>query len=99
MLGTADLLEFISKYELKIDAYFDDKLIFYPRVPWTKFITPKNSLLANRDAIDLLDKLLRYDPADRLTAREAMAHPYFNQVKTLNAKCIIPSCDLFAPLQ
>ncbi|KAF4402011.1 hypothetical protein G4B88_017523 [Cannabis sativa] len=32
-------------------------------------------------AIDFLDKLLRYDHQDRLTAREAMAHPYFSQVR------------------
>ncbi|OWM70798.1 hypothetical protein CDL15_Pgr014471 [Punica granatum] len=32
-------------------------------------------------AIDFLDKLLRYDHHDRLTAREAMAHPYFHQVR------------------
>jgi casein kinase II subunit alpha len=99
VLGTADLLEYISKYELKIDAYFDEKLVDYPRVPWTKFITPKNNRLSNKDAIDLLDKMLKYDPADRITASEAMAHPYFNQVKTFNSKCIIPSCELFAPVQ
>ncbi|WRX30974.1 Protein kinase domain - like 10 [Theobroma cacao] len=33
-------------------------------------------------AIDFLDKLLRYDHQDRLTAREAMAHPYFFQVRS-----------------
>ncbi|KAG5528513.1 hypothetical protein RHGRI_029260 [Rhododendron griersonianum] len=32
-------------------------------------------------AIDFLDKLLRYDQQDRLTAKEAMAHPYFSQVR------------------
>ncbi|KAK4790312.1 hypothetical protein SAY86_017616 [Trapa natans] len=32
-------------------------------------------------SIDFLDKLLRYDHQDRLTAREAMAHPYFSQVR------------------
>ncbi|KAF6165218.1 hypothetical protein GIB67_030400, partial [Kingdonia uniflora] len=32
-------------------------------------------------AIDFLDKLLRYDHQDRLTAREAMGHQYFFQVR------------------
>jgi casein kinase II subunit alpha len=32
------------------------------------------------EAIDFLDKLLRYDHADRLTAKEAMDHPYFAPV-------------------
>lgn len=29
------------------------------------------------EALDLLDKLLRYDHQQRLTAAEAMQHPYF----------------------
>ena len=29
------------------------------------------------DGVDLLSKMLVYDPAKRITAREAMAHPYF----------------------
>lgn len=33
--------------------------------------------LISEEAIDLLDKLLRYDHQERLTAREAMQHPYF----------------------
>lgn len=31
------------------------------------------------EALDLLDKLLRYDHQKRLTAREAQAHPYFSK--------------------
>ncbi len=32
------------------------------------------------EAIDFLDGLLRYDHQERLTPREAMAHPYFEPV-------------------
>lgn len=32
---------------------------------------------ASDDAIDLLSKLLVYDPAKRLTSRQALLHPYF----------------------
>lgn len=49
----------------------------YPRKPWTRFITSENQRYISNEAIDLLDKLLRYDHQDRLTAREAQAHPYF----------------------
>lgn len=31
--------------------------------------------------IDFLDKLLKYDHQERLTALEAMAHPYFDPVR------------------
>ncbi|MQL94643.1 hypothetical protein Taro_027309 [Colocasia esculenta] len=53
----------------------------HSRKPWSKFINADNQHLVSPEAIDFLDKLLRYDHQDRLTAREAMAHPYFLQVR------------------
>lgn len=35
---------------------------------------------AEDDALDLLSKLLRFDKEERLTAKEALAHPYFEPV-------------------
>ena len=37
----------------------------------------ENQHLVSREALDLLDKLLRYDHHERLSAKEAMEHPYF----------------------
>ena len=34
----------------------------------------------NKQAIDLLNKCLKYDPAERITAEEALNHPYFKDV-------------------
>jgi casein kinase II subunit alpha len=51
------------------------------RQAWNKFITPENRHLVSDEAIDFVSKLLRYDHQERLTAQEAMAHPYFNPVR------------------
>lgn len=40
----------------------------------------ENQHLVTPEALDFLDKLLRYDHQERLTAREAMEHPYFYPV-------------------
>lgn len=32
------------------------------------------------DALDLLTKLLEYDPDKRLSASQALAHPYFKEL-------------------
>lgn len=48
----------------------------HSRKPWTRFVTPENQHLVTPDTLDFIDKLLRYDHAERLTAKEAMAHPY-----------------------
>ena len=34
----------------------------------------------DEDGIDLLGKFLAYDPSKRISARDALAHPYFNGV-------------------
>ena len=49
----------------------------YPACPWSRFITSETQALATPDALDLLDNLLRFEPRERLTAKEALAHEYF----------------------
>ena len=64
----------------------------YPRKPWTRFITSENQRYITNEAIDFLDKLLRYDHQERLTAREAQGHAYFG--KTLLAQVLSRSAYL-----
>lgn len=51
----------------------------FPRKPWTRFITSENQRYISNEAIDFLDKLLRYDHQERLTAREAQGHNFFGE--------------------
>ena len=50
----------------------------------------------NPDAIDLMKKVLTYNPDERITPLEALMHPYFDELRkqrlTINAKKIV---DLF----
>merc|ERR1719208_698583 len=41
------------------------------------FVHSENQHLVSPEALGFLDKLLRYDHQERLTAMEAMEHPYF----------------------
>lgn len=43
------------------------------------------------EALDFLDKLLRYDHQARLTAREAMEHPYFCKSRLIPASVLFSS--------
>ncbi|KAF2850798.1 Pkinase-domain-containing protein [Plenodomus tracheiphilus IPT5] len=81
VLGTEDLFDYLDKYDIELDAQYDDILSRYPKKPWHSFINADNQRFVSSDAIDFLDKLLRYDHQDRLTAQEAMAHPYFAPVR------------------
>ncbi|KAF2298140.1 hypothetical protein GH714_015447 [Hevea brasiliensis] len=81
VLGTDELNAYLNKYHLELDPQLDALVGRHSRKPWSKFINADNQHLVSPEAIDFLDKLLRYDHNDRLTAREAMAHPYFSQVR------------------
>lgn len=55
----------------------------YPRGKSTVVIlrncdTKYKTSLANPLAIDLLNKLLEFDPAKRITVEQALEHPYLN---------------------
>ncbi|TYJ08170.1 hypothetical protein E1A91_A11G055500v1 [Gossypium mustelinum] len=81
VLGTDELNAYLNKYHLELDPQLDAQVGRHSCKPWSKFINADNQHLVSPEAIDFLDKLLRYDHQDRLTAREAMAHPYFAQVR------------------
>jgi len=82
VLGTDELLAYLDKYELELDPHFDGILGRHTKKPWTKFVNAENQHLISNEALDFLGKLLRYDHQERLTAQEAMAHPYFAPVRS-----------------
>ena len=51
-------------------------------------MSSENQRFISNEAIDFLDKLLRYDHQERLTAQEAMQHAYFDPVKRQEAVSI-----------
>ena len=103
VLGTDDLFDYLDKYDIELDAQYDDILGRFQKKPWHSFVNAENQRFVSNEAIDFLDKLLRYDHAvrpsrvffffhlsfdvhtdpsqERLTAKEAMAHPYFAPIR------------------
>ncbi|XP_024251159.1 STKc_CK2_alpha domain-containing protein isoform X2 [Oncorhynchus tshawytscha] len=77
VLGTEDLYDYIDKYNIELDPRFNDILGRHSRKRWERFVHSENQHLVSTEALDFLDKLLRYDHHARLTAREAMDQPYF----------------------
>uniref|UniRef100_A0A3P8V3U5 non-specific serine/threonine protein kinase n=1 Tax=Cynoglossus semilaevis TaxID=244447 RepID=A0A3P8V3U5_CYNSE len=80
VLGTEELFGYLHKYHIELDTRFKDLLGQQTRKRWEQFIQSENQHLVSAEALDLLDKLLRYDHQQRLTAAEAMQHPYFYPV-------------------
>lgn len=86
VLGTGDLYNYLEKYGLQLDPQLERLIGRHNRKPWPKFVNARNRQLATPEAIDLVDKLLRYDHQKRPTAKETMAHPYFNPVRSPESK-------------
>ena len=54
-----------------------------PKVEWAEFFKGK---CEDNDYIDLVSKLLVYEPNNRLTPYKAMCHPFFDELRKENAK-------------
>lgn len=63
VLGTDDLFDYIDKYEIELDTQYDDILGRFQKKPWHSFVNAENQRFVSNEAIDFLDKLLRYDHA------------------------------------
>jgi casein kinase II subunit alpha len=81
VLGTEELYAYLARYRIELDPHLEALVGRHTRKPWEKFRTAENQHLVSPEALDFLDKLLRYDHQERLTAAEAMAHHYFDPVR------------------
>lgn len=61
MLGTEALYQYLAKYGIELDPQLEGLVGRHSRKPWSKFVTPENQHLVSPEALDFLDRLLRYD--------------------------------------
>jgi len=81
VLGTEDFVQFLKQNNLTLDPSFLQLLSGQTRKPWSSFVTPEVEHLCSAEALSFLNGLLVYNLPSRLTAKEAMAHPYFDPVR------------------
>lgn len=60
--------------------------------PWSRVFRARTP----NDAVDLVSKLLRYTPTERLSPYEAIAHEFFDELRSPN--CKLPSLNPLPPL-
>lgn len=74
----------VQRYTLKANPSGTRKswLTLLGSKPFTlKKFTDAPCPVPSRDGLNLIDKLLVYDHVERLTAKEAMMHPFFDVVR------------------
>eukprot|EP01031_Cornospumella_fuschlensis_P027697 gene27697-33454_t len=80
-LGADDLQVYMESIHINDDVLLDivKTSTQRNRTDFRRLVTtPDQQAHASGEAIDLVDKLLRWNPRDRLTAKEALSHPYFS---------------------
>lgn len=77
ILGRSVALSFKRNVTIHCSTNNENSGFRHSRKRWERFVHSENQHLVSPEALDFLDKLLRYDHYERLTAREAMEHPYF----------------------
>lgn len=78
VFGSECFLQFCRDYHINIHPeQVDRRYLGHQRKDWSKFITDENREIATAEAVDLVKKLLVFDPKQRLTAKQALRHDYF----------------------
>ncbi|GKY97898.1 hypothetical protein MPSEU_000747800 [Mayamaea pseudoterrestris] len=82
VLGTNDLIAYMQRYQIPITSDIQSIIQKHSttRRDWASMVAA-DCPMPGLDALDLLDKLLVYDHEGRLTAKQAMEHPYFDSVR------------------
>ena len=77
VLGFQELKCFLEKYKIKMDHSLSEQLRAKCTTKLEDYINFRINERTNRMGVDLIRKLLVYDFNERLTAYEALQHPYF----------------------
>lgn len=79
MVGSESLFAWVEKTEVAVDDLEALKSVIgkHKAKDMKKLVNFKNEKLATDEALDLISKLLVVDPSERLTAKAALEHPFF----------------------
>ena len=89
VLGTGDLLLYLQKYNIEVTVEIEKVIAKYVKrgggggrkQAWADIALPHGCPKPSDEGLDLIDNLLVYDHFFRLTARQAMLHPFFDAVR------------------
>jgi casein kinase II subunit alpha len=81
-VGGQAMIDWGIKYRCRLSSRKCDRLVRIPKAPQTleTVIPEKRAQFRDPLALDLLLKMLNVDHKERITADEALLHPYFNEV-------------------
>lgn len=85
VLGLDSFRAYITKYDIPYPEVLNGAIARRKPRPWRCFVDSDNRMLATDDALDLIDRCIRFDHQERITADEALRHPFFDPVRNIKA--------------
>ena len=81
VFGYKEFEKFCNKYQndIRINKKVMEQIKNLEKKDWKSFVNENNKYLVNDEVIDLLDKMLKFDPMERIKAKDAINHPYFKE--------------------
>ena len=80
LLGYQEFKEFLSKYNINAQIDVKESCKKWTPVDFRDLFTKEREEFMDEQALDLLSNLLRLDKEERLTAKEALEHSYFDSI-------------------
>ena len=80
-LGSDDFNKYIQKFSIQVNQMALSKLQDHKKKSWEELKTEKNEEMFDPLAIDLLSKMLVMDHTQRITAKEALNHKFFDSLR------------------
>ena len=81
VLGTEDLWNYWEKYNIMVEEDLVSQIDKHTKKKFQIFVKEDNQHLVSEEALDLLSQMLIYDHAERITAKDALDHPYFKDIR------------------
>lgn len=81
ILGGQKFVDYAEKYRIPVSSVLLNRLREYRGVKLVELIPSSRSEFKDPEALDLAEKLLVVDHRDRLSAEEALKHPFFDSVR------------------
>lgn len=90
VLGSDNFSRYIQRYSIEMDSQSEGLIGVFNAKPLKKYVKAENQDIASGEVLDLLQQILVYDHVDRITASEALQHPYFEPVVSMYNRLPLP---------
>ena len=82
VIGADDIRAYVEAFDhIELSDFFKQNLLNFSKKDWYKFVNSKNEDLVDEKGFDLLTKMLTINHTERITAKDAIEHEFFDEVR------------------